>query len=435
MHDNAVFYVRNLRSYPNFTKRLHFFSDQFDLSIWKSRIASAANGGCPAIEKHLQKHYCGFSVVRPLPDCPVGRTLLPAQATRAPSDTWSVFPTIRKHTVHLAGFQLAVEGVPFQQQDQAVSACATTALWSALDSVAAIEETTSASPAAITEAATRYPLQEGRPFPTEGLTVRQICEATRYAGFSPLVIRGVDLVSDQRQIFSYLRSGFSPVLGLISKKDGSPGHAVCGVGLRGGSAVPNSDPKLTFRDAATAMRGLYIHDDRLGPYAFAELSPLTDPKTHAVRTRVTIEWPDKASGDEWLIHAIVIPVPQKLRLTVTRLRRIGLLAAQTIGDAFSERQTTLECRYELACSYVTRAYTFGLSDEGMYAIACQTPLSRIVGVIEISGPSGPIIDLLLDTTEANPEPAVLACIKRAALQKEDNLLRALAKYFGAKPIL
>lgn len=435
MHDDAVFYVRNLRSYPNFTKRLHFFTEQFDQNEWKGMIASAANAGHASVETRLQRHYCGFSVVRPLPDSPVGRTLLSAHATRAPADSTSLFPTIRKHAAHLAGFRLTIDGVPFQQQDMGVSACATTALWSALDSVAAIEEIPGASPATITEAATRYPLQEGRPFPTEGLTVRQICEATRAAGFSPLVIRSTNVPEDRLQIFSYVRSGFSPVLGLISTRDGSPGHAVCGVGLRCGEIEPRTNPGFAFRDASTALRGLYIHDDRLGPYAFAELSPLTDRRTGVVRTRVAIEWPDKTPDEEWLLHAIVVPVPQKLRLTITRIRRIGLLAAEAVGVALPEPQTTLECHYDFARRYITNAYTFGLSDQGMYALACQTPLSRLVGVIEIAGPGGPLVDVLLDTTEANPEPAVLACVKRSALGNEDDLLRALARYFGAKPIL
>src|SRR5207244_4410176 len=104
----------------------------------------------------LQQNYRGFSVVRPIPGAPVGRTVLPASVTRAPADSTSVFSPVRRHATHLAGFTLVTEGVPFQQQDHAVSACATTALWSALDSVASLEELPVASPANIAEAATRY---------------------------------------------------------------------------------------------------------------------------------------------------------------------------------------------------------------------------------------------------------------------------------------
>jgi hypothetical protein len=434
MQDEAVFYVRNLRNYPNFTQRLHFFTEQFDQHTWKAMIVRAAKGEREAIEKHLQMCYRGFSVVRPLPDCPVGRTVLPAHATREAEGNRSVFGAVRTHTTHLAGFHLTVEGVQFQQQDQGVSACATTALWSALDSVAAMEEIPVSSPASITEAATRYPLQEGRPFPTEGLTLRQICEATRASGFSPLVIRGKKPEDDRSQIFSYAESGFSPVLALQSTTDGSPGHAVCAVGMRLGGTAPQTDPALRFREASTALLGLYIHDDRLGPYAFAQLFSHTDSRTGSIRTGVAIEWPDKTADQLWLLHAIVVPVPQKLRLSITRLRRVGLQAAQVIGQAFNEPQTTLNCRYDLGRRYVAKAYSFGLSEDGIYELACKTPLSRFVGLIEISIPTGPALDLVLDTTETNPEPAVLVCIKRHAMKGNDPLLRAIASYFGTRTI-
>ena len=151
MHDDAVYYVRSLRSYPNFTKRVHFFTKAFDDNRWRKMIERAGQGAHSRIQNELQKCYLGFSVIRPLPDSPIGRTVLPAIF---PTD--SSFATTRPHNVHLAGFSLHVEGVPFQSQDQGVSACATTALWSALDCVANKEAITVSSPASITESATRY---------------------------------------------------------------------------------------------------------------------------------------------------------------------------------------------------------------------------------------------------------------------------------------
>src|SRR5208283_3719726 len=108
--------------------------------------------------------------------------------------------------------------------------------------------------------------------------------------------------------------------------------------------------------------------------------------TGNVRTAVSIEWPDKAADHVWFLHAIVVPVPQKLRLSITRMRRVALQAAQAIGEVFAEPMTILNCRYELGREYVVRAYGFGLSNQGMYQLACRTALSRFVGVVEISGP-------------------------------------------------
>ena len=83
--------------------------------------------------------------------------------------------------------------------------------------------------------------------------------------------------------------------------------------------------------------------------------------------------------------------------------------------------TTLNCRYEMARKYAPQAYAFGLSPEGIYKLACQIPLSRLLGLIEVKSAAGPIMDVLLDTTEADPEPAVLACIKRNGMPANSAL--------------
>src|SRR5262249_34884889 len=150
---------------------------------------------------------------------------------------------IREYLVHLCGLELRVQGLPFQQQDQGVSACATTALWSAIHKVSAMEGLPAATPASITQAASRYFLAGGRSLPSEGLTVDQICEATRAAGLAPVVIRGIALEQARAQLHSYLTSGFAPVLAL-QPINGNDGHAVCGVGLKLGSVVPQTDPSL-----------------------------------------------------------------------------------------------------------------------------------------------------------------------------------------------
>ena len=427
IHDNAVYYVRSLRSYPNFTKRLHFFAQRLDRTRWRKLIDRSGRGKHAATQDKLQACYLGFSVIRPLPDSPIGRTVLPAIFS-----TDSSFLTIRRHNVHLAGFSLHVDGVPFQSQDQGVSACATAALWSALDCVAATEEITIASPASITESATRYPLQEGRPFPNEGLTVRQICEAIRAAGFSPIVIQSKSVADDTLQIFSYARSGFSPVLALFPAKVGGDGHAVCCVGLRNGSLPPTTTTTCTFREASSGLSGLYIHDDRLGPYAFAGLAPLTNPQSGKIQTCVSIEWPDAMPDEQWILGAMVVPVPQKLRLTLTRLRKVGIHVAQVISELFAEPQTMLDCRFELSRIYAKRIYEFDLSRKGLYQAICGTVLSRYIGLIEIAGPDGPILDVVVDSTETNSESAILACIKRSGFpDTKIKLFEAISKYLGA----
>ncbi len=66
IYDTAMFYARNLRSYPNYCQRLHFFREAFDETRWRSLLKDA-NQGYGAKSLHfLEKGYLGFSVVRPL---------------------------------------------------------------------------------------------------------------------------------------------------------------------------------------------------------------------------------------------------------------------------------------------------------------------------------------------------------------------------------
>ena len=80
-------------------------------------------------------------------------------------------------------------------------------------------------------------------------------------------------------------------------------------------------------------------------------------------------------------------------------------------------------------------HEFGLSSEGIYKLACQAPLSRYLGVMEISSDAGPILDVLLDTTTKPIRSAVLACVKRKGMPADAGaLLSAIVRHFGGLAI-
>jgi hypothetical protein len=291
------------------------------------------------------------------------------------------------------------------------------------------------TPADITQAASRYVLASGRSLPSEGLNIQQICEATRAAGLEPLVMRSVSLEQDRAQLLSYVSSGFAPVLAILPME--GAGHAVCAVGVKLGTAQPQSDPALCFRDRAAAVTAVYIHDDRLGPYASADLYAFT--QRERIRTALRIRWPRTDNEMEHaILDAIIVPVPSKLRLTVTRMRELGLAIAESAGQIFPQFQRTvsLNTRYFKGTEYRTSAVHFGLSHEGLYTLLCELALSRYVGAIEITTPDGPLFDVLLDTTETQANPAALACVRRHRLpQGAERQLEAIASRLGAKCVL
>src|SRR5262249_6335420 len=140
-----------------------------------------------ACAKFSEEAYLGFAIIRPLDGSPVGRTVVRHFSPNAGGAMRREFLCTRTYTVHLAGVELRVRGLPFQQQDKAVAACATTAIWSSLHMVREHEEIGTTSPAQITVRASQNSLPFGRPMPTEGLSIDQMCQAIHSAGVSPVL--------------------------------------------------------------------------------------------------------------------------------------------------------------------------------------------------------------------------------------------------------
>ena len=431
IEDMAIFYARSLRAYPPYCQRMHFFSESFDQTKWRDLLVRANGGEAENVRQWLQDAYLGFSVIRPLPGSPLGRTVVATFGPEASGGRRREFRGTREYTVHLGGFELRVEGLAFQQQDQGVSACATVALWSAVHQVAPLEGLPAMTPAQITEAATRYYLPGGRALPSEGLTVNQLCEAIRAGGMAPILIPATSPDIDRAQLLGYIRSGFAPVLAaeMLSTR---VGHAVCAVGVKIGAVQPQTNIDLRYQDGASALEGLYIHDDRLGPYAAADIYGLTDANSGSVRTHLRIRWPDsQAEVDHLRLLAIVVPAPAKLRLTVTRMRALGIPLANAVGLLLN-RTVELNCRYDVARSYRARAFQFDLTDEGAYSLAHALVLSRYVGLIELSDDEGPLLDVLLDSTETVANPSVLACVVRRRLDADaEEALSHLSEQLAA----
>jgi len=430
MADLAAFYSRSLRNYPNFCRRLHFFKQEFDLDAWQKIVAAATPDKLLDIESELNNGYLGYIVLRPLEGCPIGRTVLrPFPQITDQIERQRFFGATKRFRAHLAGFKLSVHGLPFQQQDQGVSACATTALWSSLQKIAPMERCMPPTPADITEAASRY-LLTGRALPSGGLGIQQMCEAIRISGFEPVLITSVGLNADRGQLLTYLRSEFAPVLCIQPISDSSDGHAVCLTGAELGPMIPITDPNIFYHEEASRVTGLYLHDDRLGPYARANLSTLT-VDGGKLATSLSIQFPGETDKDLWEQSKLIImlvPVPAKLRLNVNRMLEIGRVVAQAIGVTLHNEgiSVVLKARYALAVKYRESVSTFGLSEAGNYELLCSVVMPRYLGVIEICSDKEPIADLLLDTTETEPNPSQLAFILRAHTLKDEAILRLQA---------
>ena len=429
--DFSLFYSRSLRDYPNYCQRLHFFSSAFDGPKWSALVRRANDHDREQVERELTTQYLGFMVIKPLPGSPIGRTVLRTYDRIAPQGGHRHFATTRVYAVSLAGLSLSVDGLAFQQQDQGVSACATIALWSALQRTAPMENLFSPTPAQITETASRYLLPGGRALPSEGLDARQMSEAVRSTGLEPVLIRSVSPREDRGHLATYLRSGLPVLLGIVPSGR-SDAHAVCAVGLRLRSVQPPTDPTLRYRDGASAVDRIYVHDDRLGPYASVRLNGLT--VNGGVVTTLDLRWPDEQPAEESRLHLMLIPVPVKLRLSAVRLRALAHGIAQAVAVGVPEFDgLEVHTRFCKGARYRAKAYEFDLSPAGLQAFTHETVLSRYIGLIELVTSNGPIADVVVDATEAGPNPAVRAIVRReGASVAYGRQFRIIARVLGTR---
>lgn len=325
----AFYYSRMLTPPPNTVRRVHFFArafneDEFAAMLAKSLASAEARKAVEAsltapAEGSTIGGYLGFSSIRPISSVPIGRTVLSRlpDSDGARRHIWAT----NEHFVHLASLRLRVEGLAFQQQDAAVGACATAALWSALVRAARQDGMRAPTPAEISDAALRSPRTLGWSFlpANTGLTVQQLCDATRAFGFTPEVISAFT----RPEVFvatlhTYLLSGIPMVLAL---RGGGIGHAVTAAGFQMGTTEhPVLQGSVPLR--SSRLTKLYVHDDRLGPYARALIEPFSrrneDGGLDFEGLSFEIEF-DGSGAERWIIDTAIAPVYPKLRLPVASL--------------------------------------------------------------------------------------------------------------------
>jgi hypothetical protein len=135
---------------------------------------------------------------------------------------------------------------------------------------------------------------------------------------------------------------------------------------------------------------------------------------------------------------IVVPVPDKIRMPLSRVLASGAVVAELSGFFFKEfdKLIILNVAYKLGARYREEAFSFGLTKDGLTALCCRTVLPRFLAVIEIIRKGEPLFDVLLDTTEMRANPSALLFVRRSALKvHHESALTLLAKQFGAKLIV
>ncbi len=379
--------------------------------------------GCEQLSKTA---YLGFAVIKPLGGSPLGRTVLkcypetpddPEKRTRYKR----LFrPCTRNYKAHFCGVELSVRGLAFQQQDVGVSACATTAIWSALQKIADHEPISPATPVQITTLATKFSLTGGRPMPSEGLNLDQMCQAVQAVGVSPSLFRVDNSAVAKAQLYSAIKSGFTPVLVLDSPSIGRHAVAVVGMKLKPTHETGTLDAKSD--DVASDLLGLYIHDDRLGPYLRASFVEPRAQNGGTAKLGILLPTADEATESFWELTHILIPLHSKIRLSFACLQSVSLAIVKTalkFKSTFDIPDDEIPNGPVTHSTWITRAHKYvetlflGIntnSPDRIEKLSTQISLARYVGVVQISSSYFDPIDILVDTTSTKRNIHCLAVI-------------------------
>lgn len=345
LEDFSRYYVKCFQNSGHKCARLHFFNVEIDHTGLDNVLMVGKDA--PGYGS-LQESYLGFIVVKPLPKTFIGKTCLKRYPELTSTDLPDTKCLSKKYRINLFGIDLEVETIAFQEQDKVVSACATTAIWTALHGCSWKNEKQVPACSEITTNAINHIDGSNNSFPNKGLTNKQILRAL---DCEELKHHSMELrpATSRSEFFDAVRchidSGIPLILGAeIHDRNGKllGGHAVTILGYK------KEGDELSF----------YIHDDRFGPFA----------KARAVeedgRCRLTLQ--RKNDSGAWLdpheyldLFSLIIPTDKKVRISYTYPLNTCRLIVEEFENWLAENE---EARSEFTGSLTFSLQLFQISE-------------------------------------------------------------------------
>lgn len=411
------FYSKSARGYQNICERWHFFSLKVDRDFFLKALEEVDEKA-----NLVKDSYLGFCVIRPLTITPFGHTVL-SQYKDTDLSVARVVCSRLYHT-HVAGFNLSVTGLSWQQQDTAVGACATISLWTALHSSSFDEYHAIPTTAQITIAAHKTASLGSRIFPSNGLNVYQVCEAIKELGLSPMLQSG-DLAngtfSKERFLASccsLISSGY-PVIVLGALRNDF--HAVCFTGYRPALGSPPIAEQILLEDAYTDV--FYMHDDNIGPYVRMKVTSVQNTDSMELITEVSAKAAPGGNTQNEMVEGfgklvpmhIIAAVNNELRTSIDFFNNRGIEISSQLVNTIntvlaSKGMNKIGCkvgvRFKKTINYIENEVgNLFIGNPGLKArVRLElwedvAPMSYYIGVIRTEIASHPFADFLIDTTD------------------------------------
>lgn len=306
--DYSCYYARCFEDIGKKVKRVHFIQiEKDDLETSFQEYLGKPDQDHSSFIAKLKDCYIGFTTIKPIQKRSLGRTILKPYPQDDGNGKQRHFPVYNRYQVNLAGIDIELESIPYQEQDRNVAACATTAIWSALGGLARVFDCAKfQSQYDITRLAFEsFGNLGGRMFPNEGLSSNQILNMLTDVGYDPIFynISNWDNYFIDNLIISYLDMGIPLLAELHLQKDvtihGKPevdttGHLVVILGYK-------------CQNGQRSIDELYIHDDQIGCYSKVSFN-------NGNHLSWVNEWTTDRGFNRLINVSIIAPVYHKIRI-------------------------------------------------------------------------------------------------------------------------
>jgi hypothetical protein len=410
LEDFSAYYVRCFKDYERKCTRLHFFSNQFLQDEFDSFLEKYD----PYFKDVLVANYLGFIVLKPLPQTIIGRTCLKTYKEKTEPEDKRVFPIGKDNEVNLCGINLTVKSLAFQEQDSVVSACATSALWSAFQGTAKLFQHKILSPVEITKSAIEhFPLEE-RPFPNKGLNIVQMMHAIKELDMEPFPVNVEnDEYTLKNYIYAYLTYGIPIILVIDLYNTDAEGrsnyegcHAVVITGYRLQTKVDVARSYDNLRLVASNMSKFYVHDDQIGPFAKMKM----DAKKIEIKINGDKAIETTALDTEWKFRAvpiiILIPLYHKIRIPLDNILEIIGIFNSIIGNSIENIEDEIlpaeKLEWDIFLTNISKFKNEILSKsgkEGNFKDILKKNMPRFIWRAAALYMGKPVMDLLFDATD------------------------------------
>lgn len=354
LEDYSRYYSKCFQKYSKWCTRIHFFSSSFTKEEFYKKLSSP---DWATWTNNLQTSYLGFIVLRPIPKTLFGRICLTIY-----SELGSFFPVLCEYKAHIMGIEFKVNTLACQEQDNAISACATTALWSAFQGTGKKTLQHTPSPYEITLNAKNVIGDSRSIFPNRGLLPSQMAYAVKEEGLEPLMVQFSNTSYLKALLRAYLHAKIPVILGFTLRFENEEGkyfdsklrkkpigdHAVTVTGYHLTSEIKafnmtsisyhksEKDKPMFLR--SSGIDKIYVHDDQLGP--LAQMTFRDEYWQH-----MTTEWyqyrPNKSQREQInaTIKIILFPLYHKIRIRFNTI----FLIIKDFHDYYTSMWSELRC--------------------------------------------------------------------------------------------